>query len=37
VFTRLAKWKLARRPADLYEMPSCRTSPSEAVVGYWQA
>ena len=28
VYTRLAKWKVARRSADLYEMPSCRASPS---------
>jgi hypothetical protein len=36
VYTRLAKWKVARRCADLYEMPSCHASPSGSVVGFWQ-
>jgi hypothetical protein len=37
MYTRLEKWKVARRSADLYEMPSCRASLSGPVAGFWQA
>jgi hypothetical protein len=30
-------WQNGRSSADLYEMPSCRASPSGSIVGFCQA